>query len=199
MAIEYIRPTANTTASYTGSGGSASITNPANAYNVNGNPPDISSYAIFIVSPGDFSNGTDTDKTASMDFYTFGTKVNTWTSWYAKVNINWSCYDYGAYTGCTFTLQYSTNSGTSWVNFSSVPSGLSGTGMAGSGTTYTSASISGNPTISSIMIRLKILSPVGNGTFSGDLVTTYLYDAWIEGTYTGTSDNHGKKSATASS
>lgn len=180
MAIEYCRPT-----SFTGTG----VTNGANAYDA-----DTATYASHSV-------GTSTT-TYSASTSTFSSKAQTWTS--ATLNIKWSLTTNGdgdvTQWDSSASVEYTLNGGTSWIN-----TGLSSTFLGGPGYTtggdasaapytdgpYTdSISISSSQDPTQVQVRTSVTGHAKTGKVPdfilGSGADVFLYEAWIEGTYTAT-------------
>ncbi len=167
MAIETIRPTASSTAKL--GIGTGTVTNASSAYDAN-----LSTYATVLASSVKAEGCTETFTIGT----TWGTKSQTWTSWVIKVKRYAICATTDSNQSGSFKLGYSTNSGGAYTYFDNLT-------MAGGDTvaedTVTIGSGSGNPTLSTFRVA-SVCAGFGDLSNSGS-VTAYIYEVWIEGTY----------------
>ena len=146
---------------------------------------------------GDGNTGTYADVTAVGTWSTTQTRTGTVSSWETKAQ-TWSDYkikitdlhatvtsiNWGG-GGELVLAEYSTNSGGTWTAFPSGPVGaILDTGVYN----LDSGTISGNPTLSTIYVRIQIRSYFGSqdtlNRLSGDICVAYVAEVYIEGTYT---------------
>ena len=114
------------------------------------------------------------------------TKSQTWSDYKIKItnlsaavtSVNWGA------GGYLLDASYSTDTGNNWTPF---PSGPSNDQLDTGVYTLDSGTISGNPTTSSIQVRIRIQSDAGSqdsgNRISGDLCVASVGEIYLEGTY----------------
>lgn len=110
---------------------------------------------------------------------TWQSKTQTWTSWSIGIKRRYLCASNGDNGGGNVKLEYSTDSGSNWTTYENV---AVTDGNDSTVQTLTVATGSGDLTAANVRVKATITS---NGTAtSGDGVLYYIYEVWLDGTYT---------------